>query len=111
MKAVPYDLYSSLNQKIIDALMVGFSFYLAYWIRFEGNIPAASRYQMWLLLPAFMLGQVLITAAMGNYRLIWRYLSLTDAIMLARGYAVLAAILLLFRFGASERWAILRVPL
>src|SRR5437868_4490207 len=111
MKAASYDVYSSLNQKIIDAFILGVSCYWAYWIRFEGNIPAASRYQMWLLLPVFMLGQVLVTAAMGNYRLIWRYLSLTDAIILARGYGVFAAILLLLRFGVSERWAILRVPL
>src|SRR5260370_35660763 len=84
METKGYDLYSSLNQKIIDALIGGVGFYLAYQIRFEWNVPGDSAYQLWLLLPAIMLGRTLLGTLLGTYRLIWRYKGLYGAIPVAR---------------------------
>src|SRR5260370_41251228 len=102
METKGYDLYSSLNQKIIDALIGGVGFYLAYQIRFEWNVPGDSAYQLWLLLPAIMLGRTLLGTLLGTYRLIWRYIGLDDAIPRARNHAAFSLILLFIRLVAPQ---------
>ena len=97
--------------RLVDAVVVGLAFFMAYQIRFEGHVPADAVRQMWLFLPALMIGQVLINWAFGTYRLIWRYIGLTDAFAVARGYFLSAAILVILRFGLSPERATLRVPL
>ncbi len=111
MRKLPYDFYSSLNQKIIDAVIAGVSFYLAYQIRFEWHVPAASAYQLWLLLPAVMLGRVLLGACLGTYRLIWRYVGLNDAIVVVRNNLAFSLTLVALRFQPAQSPAVLRVPL
>lgn len=111
MRTLRYEFYSSLNQRIIDALIAGASFYLAYQIRFDWHVPAVSGYQFWLLLPAVMAARVLVNALLGTYRLIWRYVGLADAITVTRNYTAFSAILLAVRLGAPPRVAILQVPL
>jgi FlaA1/EpsC-like NDP-sugar epimerase len=111
MKIKGYQIYSLVNQKIIDALIAGFSFYLAYQIRFEWHVPGASAYQMWALLPAIMLGRLLIGTIFGSYRLIWRYIGLDDALILARNNAVFSFVLLPIRLIAPESLWLIKVPL
>ncbi|HEY8670569.1 MAG TPA: hypothetical protein VIL63_07015, partial [Terriglobales bacterium] len=111
MKIKGYQLYSLVNQKIVDALIAGFSFYLAYQIRFEWHVPGASAYQMWALLPAIMLGRLLIGSVLGSYRLIWRYIGLDDAIIIAQNNAVFSLVLLPIRLIAPESLWIIKVPL
>jgi FlaA1/EpsC-like NDP-sugar epimerase len=100
-----------LNQRIIDGLAAGLAFYLAYQLRFDGEPPPASAYQMWLLLPLAAFGQVLLNSALHLYRLVWRYIGLTDALILVRGYVLFAAILLAGRMLLPAPWADYRVPL
>ncbi len=102
--------YSKLIQRIIDALIGGVTFYLAYQIRFEWQVPFADDYQMWFLVPAIMFGQVLVSSVLGVYRLVWRYVSLTDGFIIARSYIVFSTILLVLRLGLPERWWVFRVP-
>jgi FlaA1/EpsC-like NDP-sugar epimerase len=111
MQKIQYEFYSSLNQKIIDALIVGISFYLAYEIRFDWHIPAYHAYQFWLLLPGVMLGRVFVAALLGTYRLIWRYIGLADAITVTQNYSVFSLILLALRFAPLASPAILQVPI
>ena len=111
METKGYDVYSSLNQKIIDALLGGVGFYLAYQIRFEWHVPGGSAYQLWLLLPAIMLGRAVGGTVLGTYRLIWRYIGLADAITLTRNLAAFSFVLLLIRLVAPENLAIVKVPL
>jgi len=110
MRTLWYEFYSSLNQKIVDGLMAGVSFYLAYQIRFDGHVPALSAYQFWLLLPAVMVVRVFVSSLLGTYRLIWRYVGLADAITVARNYAAFSAILLAIWLAAPASLAILQVP-
>jgi FlaA1/EpsC-like NDP-sugar epimerase len=110
MRKFQFDPYSALNQKIIDALISGVSFYFAYEVLFEGQIPAASSLQKWALLPAMMAGQVLTNMALSTYRMIWRYVSLRDAIALVRNYAVFPAAFLLMEYFAPHITPLLRVP-
>jgi len=105
-----FDPYSALNQKLIDSLMAGLAFYLAYQAVFEGQVPSASNLQMWALLPAVMLVYVLGNALLGTYRMIWRYVGLRDALVLARNSASLPAPLLLLHYAVPPRLPLLRVP-
>lgn len=111
MTKLQFDPYSALNQKIIDGLIAGIAFYLAYQTRFEMHVPESAASQMWLLLPAVMLGQVLGNVVFGTYRMIWRYVSLQDAIALARNAALFPCGLLLLRYITSPSFALVQVPL
>ncbi len=108
---IHYEFYSAANERIIDGLIAGVAFYLAYQVRFEGAIPPGGRYQLWLLLGVIMLGRVLANSFFHIYRLIWRYVSLRDAIYMSRSYLAFSAILVLLRLGLPNRWWLLRVPL
>jgi FlaA1/EpsC-like NDP-sugar epimerase len=105
-----YDPYSRLNQRLVDGLLAGLAFYLAYQVRFEGHIPPDSAYQMWLLLGAIMLGQVVVSSLFGTYRLVWRYFSLADARVVARSYIAFSVLLLLIFLAVPDSWAVCRVP-
>jgi len=111
MTRSPFDPYSALNQKIVDGLIAGLAFYLAYQARFEGHVPAVFASQMWLLLPVVMLGQVLGNVVFGTYCMIWRYVGFRDAIVLARNAALFPGGLLLLRYGTSAAFAVVQVPL
>ncbi len=106
-----YDFYSTTNQWIIDALIAGVAFVVAYQLRFEWHVPPSGTYQIWLLLPAVMFGRVLVSSLLGIYRHIWRYISLNDALVVSRSHLAFSSILLILRLGMPDRWAILRVPL
>jgi FlaA1/EpsC-like NDP-sugar epimerase len=110
MRKTYYNFYSALNQRLIDALSAGIAFCLAYQIRFEWHIPPDSAYQMWLLLPGVMLGHVLVSSSLGTYRLIWRYVGLPDALIVARNHAAFSAMLLALRICLPPQYAILRIP-
>ena len=51
MARFAFDPYSSANQKIVDALIAGASFFAAYLTRFDGSMPPSFQLQLWLLLP------------------------------------------------------------
>jgi FlaA1/EpsC-like NDP-sugar epimerase len=105
-----YDFYTSLNQRIIDGALAGLCFYVAYQLRFDWNVPAPYSFQLWCILPAIMAGRVLVNSALGVYRLMWRYISLTDALAVGRGLIVFSAVLLVFHFMDPHRWGFFRVP-
>lgn len=104
-----YEFCSAVNQRILDALTGGIAFYLAHQLRFDWQVPPIHAYQMWALLPVVMLGHVLMNAALGIYRLVWRYISLKDALVISRSYVTCALVLAMMRFGLPDRWWLARV--
>jgi FlaA1/EpsC-like NDP-sugar epimerase len=111
MQKLEYDRYSGLNQELIDGLIAGLSFYIAYEVRFDGRLPPESRYQMWYLLPAVMLGQILLNHLSGTYHMIWRYVGLADVVTLTRNLAALPLLLMALRYGTPAKFGWLQVPL
>jgi FlaA1/EpsC-like NDP-sugar epimerase len=105
-----YEFYSAVNQRILDALTGGVAFYLACQLRFEWQVPPIHAYQMWVLLPAVMLGHVLVNSTLGVYRLVWRYVSLKDALVIGRSCLAFSAILMMMRIGFPDRWWMARAP-
>ena len=57
-----------------------------------------------------MAGHVAANMALRTYRMIWRYVSLHDAMVLARNYALFPALMVGLRYGSPPSWAILKVP-
>lgn len=106
-----YDPYSKLNQVLIDGTIAGVSFVVSYYIRFEGRVPPDVEFQMWLLLPAVMLGRELAHWAWGIYRQVWRYVSLWDAFYLGLSFSSFSAVLLVLRLGLPESVLLFRLPL
>jgi FlaA1/EpsC-like NDP-sugar epimerase len=110
MRKFHFDPYSALNQKIIDAIISGAAFYCAYEVVFPGQIPASASFQRLALLPAAMAGQVFTNMVWRTYRMIWRYVSLRDAITLARNYALFPLAFLALERALPHLHPILRVP-
>jgi len=109
-----FDPYSRTNQLIVDATIFTFSFAAAYVIRFEGvpSWPWIKQFLLWW--PYILAIRLLVNWQLGIYRFIWRYVSLPDALAIARALSVVTTLLLGLRLFYPG-WAIfshwLRLPL
>jgi len=109
-----FDPYSRTNQLIVDGTIFVISFALAYMIRFEGALDWGHAKQFLLWFPYLVAIRLLVNWKLGIYRFIWRYVSLPDALAIARSLSLVTAGLLALRliypseamFGAR-----LRLPL
>jgi FlaA1/EpsC-like NDP-sugar epimerase len=109
-----FDPYSRTNQLIVDGSVFAISFALAYLIRFEGSLtwPLTKQFMLWL--PYLLAARLLINWRLGIYQFIWRYVSLPDALAIARSLSLVTAGLLGLRlfypgWAIFSRWA--RLPL
>src|SRR5438128_1729656 len=105
-----YDLYSKSNRLLLDVLITGLSFCLAYLLRYEGNIPPSSGHQVWALILPVAIGRLGTGFLFGSHRTQWRYFSIADAIRVAKAYVAFSGVLLALRFGLPDAWGLLRVP-
>lgn len=109
-----FDPYSRTNQLIVDGSIFVISFALAYLIRFEGFLDWGHAKQFLLWFPYLVAARLLVNWKLGIYRFIWRYVSLPDALAIARSLSLVTVGLLGLRlfyppgmiFGAR-----LRLPL
>jgi FlaA1/EpsC-like NDP-sugar epimerase len=86
----------SLPQLAIDAVLVGLAYYLAFWLRFEGQVHGMPEKYHRLLIatwPWVVIGTAVILAASRVYQRRWRYVSQRDIELLVR--ALIVATLLL----------------
>ncbi|HXC44799.1 MAG TPA: nucleoside-diphosphate sugar epimerase/dehydratase [Candidatus Dormibacteraeota bacterium] len=109
MRKFRFDPYSALNQRIIDASIFSIAFYFAYGL-FEGHGVDSSSAVKWAFLATMILGQVVANISLHTYQMIWRYVSLRDAITLARNYAVFPAVALIMEFFLRRLDPALNLP-
>ncbi len=102
-------VYSRPTQLMIDGAVVAISWALAYWLRFDGNVPQRFIQQFLSLAGYAVLIQIGINYAWGVYAFIWRFTGLREAITIAESVAsvALAAIALRITFFDIP---LLRVP-
>jgi nucleoside-diphosphate-sugar epimerase len=105
-----YDLYSKRNRLVLEGTVVGASFCLAYLVAYAGNVPATAVRQMWLLVLPIVVCRLLTSFLFGLQRVQWRYIGVKDAVRLILAYGALSCVLLLFKWGSPEQWALLRIP-
>lgn len=65
---------------VLDACLVTLSFYFAYWMRFEGNIPARYMSEFKQLLPLQIVCTLVSCFFMRSYNKLWLYADPTDRI-------------------------------
>ncbi|MGO9589679.1 MAG: NAD-dependent epimerase/dehydratase family protein [Candidatus Acidiferrales bacterium] len=107
------DIYSRTNQLVVDGLVFAGSFVAAYLIRFEGWPTGIDLRQLLLWLPILVFARLTVHLMMGMYRLIWRFISFSDAIELAKSIAAVSAVLMVLRLCVygNQPWSVLaRLP-
>jgi FlaA1/EpsC-like NDP-sugar epimerase len=82
---------------ILDVAIVLIDGMVAYLARFEGSIPHNFFRQMVVLIPALATLRVLSNWLFGVYRMVWRYVGLSEALRFAQAGASVSALLLLGR--------------
>jgi FlaA1/EpsC-like NDP-sugar epimerase len=97
-----------------DGLIISVAFATTYVIRFDGvpNWLAIKQCLLWL--PYIVAGRIGVNLALGIYRSIWRYASLSEAVTLARALTVVTAVLLGLRIFYPQTGVLgnrLRIPL
>ncbi|HEY5389815.1 MAG TPA: nucleoside-diphosphate sugar epimerase/dehydratase [Solirubrobacteraceae bacterium] len=80
----------SLPQLVVDAGLVALAYFLAFWLRFDGDLSAHGRYERLLdaTIPWVVLGTVLILALSRVYQRRWRYFSQRDVWHLLRAVVI-----------------------
>jgi lipopolysaccharide/colanic/teichoic acid biosynthesis glycosyltransferase len=106
--------YSRTAQMLLEGFAFVIAVWLAYWLRFDGQIPAYRQIQRDALMVALPLARVLAQRIFGIYDMVWRYANWMDAAMLVVCSSLVSGVLLLFRllsFGwlADSHW--LSLPL
>jgi len=71
----------------MDASLWAVSLSAAFLVRGEGRLGAAELAQLLAWMPIVVLGRLALFSRLGMYRLIWRFVSISDAIRLARSFA------------------------
>ena len=98
-----------LVEVVLDLLLVSVAYYGAYRLRFEGASAFAANFPYFIQsLPVVLGTQTFALFAAGAYRGMWRYFSLNDGLILAKGvfvgiFASLAAILYLYGFDGYSQ--------
>jgi FlaA1/EpsC-like NDP-sugar epimerase len=114
MRQFRFNPYSRTNQVVIDGLIFASSLAAAYAIRFEGIPPAPYCSQFLFYLPCLVAVRLLLHWNLGIYRLIWRYVSLSDAIRIGISLALVTGVLFGLRLFYPD-WgylpALVRMPL
>ncbi len=84
-----------------DGIAVAFSYYLAFWLRFDGEIPPDAMHAFWNTLPLVFLVRLASFTYFQLYSGVWRYASINDLVSIIKAVAVGTILLVLpfFFFG------------
>jgi len=110
----PFDLYSRTNQVILDSCAISLSFTAAYCIRFEGWPAGADLRQLFVWLPILLAARLLVHLVRGIYLQVWKFVSFSDALDIAKSTAMVSLPLLGLRLlypGFAPFAAWIRIPI
>jgi len=86
---------------LADSLIIAFSLYASFWLRFDGSIPAEQVLRFPAYFGLILTIRILSLAVFGMYKISWRFFGLSDLIKLIAAVStsslVLATIFLSFR--------------
>lgn len=84
-----------------DGLAVAISYYIAFWLRFDGSIPTDAMSAFWNTLPLVFLIRLASFTYFQLYSGVWRYASINDLISILKAVSVGTTLLVLpfFFFG------------
>lgn len=97
---------------VIDGLIAGIGFFLAYLDRYDGTIPPPQQQQLLIWMVPLVAGRLLAQFAFGINKHKWRYLTFGDTIRIVQAFASFSVLLLVLRFVLPDtaQFAMLRLP-
>ena len=109
-----FKLYSRANQMILDGGAFATALIFAYLIRFESWPLGSDLNQLLLWLPILVSTRLIVHYLLGIYRHVWKFVSFSDAIEIAKSIAIVSALLTAVRLfflghSAFDEWV--RLPL
>jgi len=111
MNSIISRVFSKVSQGVIDILVFALSLAAAYVIRFEGAIPGNFVRQISVLLPYIVIARSISFQVFSVYKIVWRYISIRDAIRILKAILPVTGILILTRYFAPQRLAMLHIPI
>jgi FlaA1/EpsC-like NDP-sugar epimerase len=99
-----------INQILADIAVFALSLFSAFFIRFEGIPDSINLKQLLFFLPIIILARMVSFYFFSVYSFSWRYISIRDAISIAKACVPLTAILLGARFLLPDRLQLFRFP-
>jgi FlaA1/EpsC-like NDP-sugar epimerase len=102
---------TKVNQIFIDIFIFTFSYFAAFFIRFEGVPDAINLKQLILLFPYIVLARLLSFSVFSIYSIAWRYISIFDVISIGKASLPVTLLLFLARIVLPIQFALLRLPL
>ena len=99
------------NQIYMDIFIFILSYFAAFFIRFEGIPDPINLKQLLFFFPYVALARVVSFYLFSVYSIMWRYISIMDAISITKATLPVTLILFLGRMFLPVKLAILRIPL
>jgi nucleoside-diphosphate-sugar epimerase len=103
-------LYTKTNQIILDAVIVGVSFLLAYRIRYDETVPSYQALQCWILLLPVIAARLLSYFGFGVERIPWRHFGMSDVFRFGQSQLAVSVVFLALRYAPSSHFAVVRIP-
>lgn len=108
-----FDLYSRRNQILLDGCVFAAALTAAFIIRFESLPSGFNLHQLLVWIPLLVGGHLFVNVTLGVYRLVWRFVSLSDAIKVTQSLLLVTMVLLVARYFTPDYGKItelLRLP-
>ena len=108
-----FDFYSRSNQLVLDGCCFAISFAAAYPIRLEAWPAGADLRQLVVWLPVLVAARLFVHWTRGIYRQVWKFVSFSDAIEIAKSILIVTSVLALLRFGfpgKNSLSALVKIP-
>ncbi len=103
------------TQAAVDACLLLAAWWIAFWLRFNLDVPEEFVSVAWISAPWMLLGNFAALVGGRVYRQVWRYVSLAElrqlGLCLAIGGAVSAALVLMQRYESFPRTVLVLHPL
>lgn len=91
--------FSRVMQMVIDLIIAAIALQMAYWLRFEGRLEPAHQEQLSVFMLIVPFARVITNWILGVYKLIWRYVLVSDAMYIAFAFVPVSALLLVLRLS------------
>ncbi len=107
---LPSWLFTRLTQYLLDGGCCAAAIYVAYQLRFDGNVPLNHTRFMWIWIALLPTLRIVTLHVSGGYEGIWRYFDLNDATLVVVAAVPPTALLLALRYGLRRRDSLTSVP-
>ena len=104
-------IFKKANQLILDVVIFILSFFLSYIIRFEGVPSGLYLKQMLYLVPYIVLARILCFSLFSIYSIVWRYISIGDALSILKATLPVSLVVLAGRLVLPTTLPLLQPPL